>query len=121
MEWIISGIIFFLIELYVISHTYESEYGIIKRDSNNYRIIYGIIEGSEKKLRLTVGKLLVLIVANLISVVNILYFLFFIGWWIKRASYPEVRETTCVIWRLKFGKFTKSVITKLSNFLNKEL
>lgn len=29
--------IFFLIELYVISHTYESEYGLIKRDSNNYR------------------------------------------------------------------------------------
>lgn len=44
-----------------------------------------------------------------------------IGWWIKRASYPEDRETTCVIWRLKFDKFTKSVITKLSNLLNKEL
>ena len=68
MEWIITGIIFFLIELYVISHTYESEYGLI-----------------------------------------------------KRASYPEDRETTCVIWRLKFDKFTKSVITKLSNLLNKEL
>ena len=117
MEWIINGIIFFLIELYVISHTYESEYGLIKRDSNNY----GIIEGSEEKLTLTVGRLLVLIVANIISVVNILYFLFFIGWWIKRASYPEDRETACVIWRLKFDKFTKSVITKLSNLLNKEL
>lgn len=121
MEWIITGIIFFLIESYVISHTYESKYGLIKRDSNNYRKIYGIIEGSEKKLTLTVGRLLVLIVANLISVVNIFYFLFFIGWWIKRASYPEARETTCVIWRLKFDKFTKSVITKLSNLLNKEL
>lgn len=106
--------------MYVISHTYESEYGLIKRDSNNYRKIYGIIEGSEEKLTLTVGRLLVLIVANIIPVVNILYFLFFIGWWIKRASYPEV-ETTCVIWRLKFDKFTKSVITKLSNLLNKEL
>lgn len=121
MEGIITGIIFFLIELYVISHTYESEYGLIKRDSNNYRKIYGIIEGSEEKLTLTVGRLLVLIVANIISVVNILYFLFFIGWWIKRASYPEDRETACVIWRLKFDKFTKSVITKLSNLLNKEL
>lgn len=121
MEGIITGIIFFLIELYVISHTYESEYGLIKRDSNNYRKIYGIIEGSEEKLTLTVGRLLVLIVANIISVVNILYFLFFIGWWIKRASYPEDIETACVIWRLKFDKFTKSVITKLSNLLNKEL
>ena len=95
--------------MYVISHTYESEYGLIKRDSNNYRKIYGIIEGSEEKLTLTVGRLSVLIVANII------------GWWIKRASYPEDRETTCVIWRLKFGKFTKPVITKISNLLNKEL
>ena len=107
MEWIITGIILFLIELYVISHTYESEYSLIKRGSNNYRNIYGIIEGSEKKLPLTAGKLLVLIVANIIPAVNIFYFLLFIGWWIKRASYPEDRETTCVIWRLKFGKFTK--------------
>lgn len=121
MEWTITGIIFFLIELYVISHTYESEYGLIERDSNNYRKIYGIMEGSEEKLTLTVGRLLVLIVANIIPVVNILYFLFFTGWWIKRASYPEDRETACVIWRLKFGKFTKSVIAKLNNLLNKEL
>ena len=70
-----------------------------------------------KEIAITIEKSM----ASIISVVNILYFLFFIGWWIKRASYPEDRETTCVIWRLKFGKFTKSVITKLSNLLNKEL
>lgn len=87
-----TGIIFFLIELYVISHTYESEYSLIKRDSNSYRNIYGIIEGSEEKLPLTVGRLLVLIVANIIPVVNILYFLFFIGWWIKRASDPKIEK-----------------------------
>lgn len=121
MEWIITGIILFLIELYVITHTYESEYNFIKKEINSYRRIYGIIEGSEKKLPLTVGRLLVLIIANIIPDVNIFYFLFFIGWWIKRASNPEDSETACVIWRFKFGEFTKSVITKLSNLLNKKL
>lgn len=122
MEWVTIGIIFFLAELYVITHTYVLKYGLTKASNNShYRVVYDIIEGSEKKLPLTVGRLLVLIIANIIPVINTIYLLIFTAWWIKRASAPEDRYTACIIWRFKYDKFTASVIAKLKNLLNKEL
>lgn len=114
MGWIIVGFILFIIEVYVLKHTRVHRY--IRTGSNTIygRSSYEVTdEFSKYSMRLWVWILLIL--CNLLPMVNLVFLVFCIIWYWKRAILPETDEE-CVIWR-----FHSNTFDKLIELLNKEL
>lgn len=92
------------------------------RVSDGYWSKYKPDVSTARRLPITIGTIILLSLL-LIPCVNLILFILYIGWWIKRAAYPEYDEE-CTVYLLevkKYSPFLWEIYSCIKNFITKKL
>ena len=101
MTWVIIGLISFIIQIYVLKHTYTIT---IKGD-------FHFDWEKAEKIGIPLGVVLIMLITSIIPFANIVEFIAFWVVWLKYYSDPEIccRNDWCTYWRFKDKFFSRKI------------